>query len=1124
MGSRPWRGCGSADGTLPVIMMSGKAQLTDAVRAIKLGAFQFLEKPLTPEAVLVTVRSALELHPRPGGEPRAPRRAGAAGGTGRRERGACRGARADRPGGARPKRECSSSASRAPARSWWPPRSTREPAGGPAVRHGQLRRDPARPGRVGDVRPRAGRVHRRDRSAARPVRAGPRRHALPRRGRRPEPEAQAKLLRMLETGEVQRLGAENRPRRRPGDRRDQPAAGRGSGRRDVPRGPLLPPERLPDRAAAASRAAGGPARAGGASGRAGAAAPARRGSPPRRWTCCRRTPGRATCASWPTSWSGSPSSAARRWTPPRCGRCCAAARPPAAPLRRAAGAPLSEALDDYERGSSPRRSRRPRGTWRRRRGCCRPIVPTCTAACGGSGLDEERAATAVRPTSPTRVRMRLLAGGLLLLLRRRRCSGRRTASSSSTPTRRRRLASSGRARRPRWSRSWSRRYNDSATTRVQGDVTLPGRKPVRGPVAMYRGTLRIAGRIEGDDHRDQRQPVHAAGRGGRGRRPRRRRPAGRAAGARHTGRERVYWDAAPVLRTPDGVLVLRERRRPLGDLATARRSFQTGRVRTTLLLATGGTYNRVEGLPIVFGPTFSSGPRQQRDARARPAGHAPHRKRGDRPGSDFGFWRAPSLGLGAPRAASAAALRQVDADRGPAALAGEVGWAAFLSGATIATTSSSRAAAARLWVQPYPAAPVRAARSAGTTRAVGAGHRSVVAVPEQRSLAPQSADRRRPLLHHRRSRSTSTPATSATTPTSGWCFAARYEQRHQRRRGAGDAAGDGAARRSRPAAATPSTGCCRSPAILADHTSLRVNARVRADGWVGGDRLPVQRRVSLGGPDLLPGLRLPRLHLRPRGIRRPGGAGALRPHDRRPGRGPDAAGPQPRLPHARPRGRRRGRFIGIEEADLVFLADAGKAWLAGDGPGQVPVNRIPVARRVEVRRRGRARRGRDRRLPREEARRGRAGAVHRPAAAPVLVRAGRSSRFLARRSVRLGGRAWSARRRAAPAPCGAQAAGATHVRLAADSTPQRGARAGRPLGESAGATAAGCRRCARGCRCGCTTGWRSGARGSGWFDAFERQAEWDVVRPARAAAGPVHAAHAGRRAQARSAATPRSTR
>src|SRR5260221_10965981 len=46
---------------IPVVMMSGKANLADAVRATKLGAFQFLEKPLTPEGVLVTLRSALAL-------------------------------------------------------------------------------------------------------------------------------------------------------------------------------------------------------------------------------------------------------------------------------------------------------------------------------------------------------------------------------------------------------------------------------------------------------------------------------------------------------------------------------------------------------------------------------------------------------------------------------------------------------------------------------------------------------------------------------------------------------------------------------------------------------------------------------------------------------------------------------------------------------------------------------------------------------------------------------------------------------------------------------------------------------------------------------------------------------
>jgi two-component system, NtrC family, nitrogen regulation response regulator NtrX len=46
---------------LPVVMMSGRASLSDAVRATKLGAFHFLEKPLSPEAVLLSLRSALEL-------------------------------------------------------------------------------------------------------------------------------------------------------------------------------------------------------------------------------------------------------------------------------------------------------------------------------------------------------------------------------------------------------------------------------------------------------------------------------------------------------------------------------------------------------------------------------------------------------------------------------------------------------------------------------------------------------------------------------------------------------------------------------------------------------------------------------------------------------------------------------------------------------------------------------------------------------------------------------------------------------------------------------------------------------------------------------------------------------
>jgi two-component system nitrogen regulation response regulator NtrX len=45
----------------PVVMMSGKAGLGDAVKATKLGAFNFLEKPLSPEGVLLALSSAIEL-------------------------------------------------------------------------------------------------------------------------------------------------------------------------------------------------------------------------------------------------------------------------------------------------------------------------------------------------------------------------------------------------------------------------------------------------------------------------------------------------------------------------------------------------------------------------------------------------------------------------------------------------------------------------------------------------------------------------------------------------------------------------------------------------------------------------------------------------------------------------------------------------------------------------------------------------------------------------------------------------------------------------------------------------------------------------------------------------------
>ena len=49
------------DSTIPVIMITGYGTLESAVKAIKLGAFDFLEKPLQFEKLLSTINNALEL-------------------------------------------------------------------------------------------------------------------------------------------------------------------------------------------------------------------------------------------------------------------------------------------------------------------------------------------------------------------------------------------------------------------------------------------------------------------------------------------------------------------------------------------------------------------------------------------------------------------------------------------------------------------------------------------------------------------------------------------------------------------------------------------------------------------------------------------------------------------------------------------------------------------------------------------------------------------------------------------------------------------------------------------------------------------------------------------------------
>jgi hypothetical protein len=485
-------------------------------------------------------------------------------------------------------------------------------------------------------------------------------------------------------------------------------------------------------------------------------------------------------------------------------------------------------------------------------------------------------------------------------------------------------------------------YNDSATTRMQGDVTLPAGSRFEGKLALYRGSLRVAGRVAG--------PIAVANGtlyllpgatvdgeilvvGGR---------LLRSEQVNHVGAERVYWDAAPVVRGNDGLLTLRERRRPLGEIATARTSFQTGRIRTTLSLTTGGTYNRIEGLPVMFGPLFEFRPSSRSYARIdlrgilRTAGEDTDLR------SDFGYVARADLRFGGSTefGIGGRLYSEVEPIEDQPLSAVESGWSAFLFQRDYRDYYEREGVAGVAYVQPTHALRFEVSLSRDAER-------SVRATDPWSLLRNSDRWRRNPLIDDGHYFITGLQLDFDTRnehdlPSTGWMLRGRWEH----------LTSDDIAPIALPTVVRPSLptgGGYHTDRLALDlrrysrlTPSLRVNARIRADGWIAGSRLPVQRRVSLGGPDLLPGFDSRAFTCTPVGFSDPANPALC---DRmivtqlevRTRLGLNLGY---RVPDRE--GNRRGRFIGIEEADLVLFSNAGKAWLAGGGPGQVPVNRIPV--------------------------------------------------------------------------------------------------------------------------------------------------------------------------------------
>ena len=264
----------------------------------------------------------------------------------------------------------------------------------------------------------------------------------------------------------------------------------------------------------------------------------------------------------------------------------------------------------------------------------------------------------------------------------------------------------------------------------------------------------------------------------------------------------------------------------------------------------------------------------------------------------------------------------------------------------------------------------------------------MVALPQQRPLAPQPADRRRPLHHLSARRSSTTPGTPGTATSRGWWL-----------RGASSRAAATTWRRSTlPAAVRDPTAHhglqlqpahARRPALQPAPADDRLNLRLWAGGWLGGDPLPVQRRLSLGGLDMLPGYAFRGLHLR---------AGRASPTRRRPRSATGRSVTQAEFRHACRSSRATpyrdqdhqelDRFIGIDEIRTWSLRRRRQGLARGDGPGGCPTTgsrrssewKADVGAAIDA--------GWRRRLPRQGGDRRRAGPVLRPAGAAVLACAG----------------------------------------------------------------------------------------------------------------------------------------
>ena len=397
-----------------------------------------------------------------------------------------------------------------------------------------------------------------------------------------------------------------------------------------------------------------------------------------------------------------------------------------------------------------------------------------------------------------------------------------------------------------------RLYNAPTTTRLVGRSRLPGSNAWRGDVAVRNGPALIAGRVEGSLIVINGDAVLEAGAeitgdllvvGGTAEVP---------TDARVRGEVRQYREPLPYKIVGEGIEYapsLRNRFPTLG----VERTWETKESRSSLTIATGGTFNRVEGLPIVFGPLFDW--RVGEKSRIRLDALGVFRSAGalSDSRSDLGYTVRAEGRIGDRRGVGAGvkAYDLVAPTEDWGLRAHEVGWEAFLFHRDYRDYYLSKGLAGYVFAQYQPLQVSLEIRRDW--------HTSVSARDPWTIFRTDQVWRPNPGIDDGHYETIAVSATldsrnDTDDPSTGWYGRFLFETSRSR-----DVVPQvGIPPEVRPP--IPVDGSYRFDRFLIDFrrynrvsASGRVNLRLLAGGHLGGDPLPVQHRVSMGGPDPMAG-------------------------------------------------------------------------------------------------------------------------------------------------------------------------------------------------------------------------------------------------------------------------------